>query len=247
MRRILLQWHGIRIYSYPAMLYLGIVLGVNSATFAARHHGLDPTLFHLAILFLLIPALVGARLLFVAVHWDIFRAEPGRIWRRSDGGAALYGGLILTLLLSFPLLNFMNISVAAFWDATAIAMLIGMIPTKFGCFLNGCCAGRTTRGRLAVYLPNELGEWAHRVPAQLLEAGLAALLLILSVAVWQRFPMDGVLFLTALGGYGIGRWWLESTREAIDSVGSLNLHKAISAALVLVSISSLTLIWFRSS
>jgi phosphatidylglycerol:prolipoprotein diacylglycerol transferase len=247
MRRVLLQWHGIRIYSYPAMLYLGIVLGVIRATCAARHHGLDPTRFHLAILVLLMPALVGARLLFVAVHWDIFRAEPSRIWRRSDGGAALYGGLILALLLSFPLLKVMNIPVAAFWDATAITMLIGMIPTKFGCLLNGCCAGRVTQGWLAVYLPNERGAWRRRVPAQLLEAGLAALLLILSMAAWERFPVDGVLFLTALGGYGIGRWWLESIREAIDSVGSLNLHKAISAALVLVSMSSLALIWFRSS
>lgn len=243
MRRILFQWLGIRIYAYPAMLYLGMVFGVIGGTYTAALHGLDPTRVYSAMLLLLLPALVGARLLFVASHWEVYRREPSRIWRRSEGGAALYGGLLASFLFSPPLLAALGISVAAFWDAAAVAMLIGMVPTRFGCLLNGCCAGRPTDGALALHLPNAQGVWYRRVPAQPLEAGLAVLLLVISITARRRFPFDGVLFLTALAGYGLGRWWLESTREVIDRVGSLSLHRVISASLVALSMVGLLLIW----
>jgi phosphatidylglycerol---prolipoprotein diacylglyceryl transferase len=224
------------------MLYLGMVLGVFGGTYTAALHGLDPARVYGAMLLLLPPALVGSRLLFAALHWDLYRSQPSRIWKRSDGGAALYGGLLLTLALSLPLLPAMRISVAAFWDAAAVTILIGMIPTKFGCLLNGCCAGRPTERALALYLPNEQGVWRRRLPAQLLEAGLAFILLVISIAAWMRFQFDGVLFLTASAGYGIGRWWLESTREIVDRVGSLSVHRAISAGLAALSVACLALI-----
>jgi phosphatidylglycerol:prolipoprotein diacylglycerol transferase len=242
MRRVLFQWGRIRIHSYPAMLYLGMVLGVVGGTYVAAVHGLNPARVYGAMLLLLSPALIGSRLLFAALHWDFYRSQPSRIWKRSDGGAALYGGLLLTLALSLPLLRAMGIAIAAFWDAAAVTILIGMIPTKFGCLLNGCCAGRPTERALALYLPNEQGVWRRRLPAQPMEAGLALILLVISIAVWRRFPFDGVLFLTASAGYGIGRWWLESTRENIDRVGSLNVHRAISAVLAAISMAGLALI-----
>src|SRR5207237_515084 len=82
---------------------------------------------------LVLPALLGARLLFVASNWGLYRGEPARIWRRADSGAALYGGLIVSFLLSLPLLRALGISVGEFWDATIVTMLIGMAFTKIGC------------------------------------------------------------------------------------------------------------------
>ena len=61
------------------------------------------TVFAVASVALIIPALIGSRLLFVFSHWDIYRRDLSRIWRRSEGGMAMYGGLILTVPLSIPL------------------------------------------------------------------------------------------------------------------------------------------------
>ena len=104
-----------------APFYLGMVFGVIGGTYMAALHGLDPTRVYSAMLLLLLPALVGARLLFIASHWEVYRREPSRIWRRSEGGAALYGGLLASFLFSLPLLAALGISVAAFWDAAAVA------------------------------------------------------------------------------------------------------------------------------
>src|SRR5689334_14640788 len=123
------------------MLYAGTVTGIILATRWAESEGLPAGRVNAALLILVLPAVVGARLLFVATHWDRFRREPRRIWSRTDGGAALYGGLILALVLSLPLLHALGIPFGAFWDAGSIAMMTGMVFARVGCLLTGCCAG----------------------------------------------------------------------------------------------------------
>src|SRR5437879_9612366 len=173
MRQVLFEWHGMKVYAYTAMLYLGLVFGVTGGTYAGTHHGLAPGPLYASMLLLILPALLGARLLFVASKWDFYRRDPFRIWRRADGGASLYGGLIVSFLLSFPLLRAMGISVGAFWDATIVTMLIGMVFTKFGCLLNGCCGGRQTNSKPELAFPNMPAVRGRRFPTQLLQAGTA--------------------------------------------------------------------------
>src|SRR5258708_7659419 len=124
MRRVLFQWRGITVYSYPTMLYLGVVSGVIGGTYGASVHGLDPVRIFPAMLLLVVAALAGSRLCFVAINWNAFRDYPGRFWRRSEGGAAQYGGLALAFLVSLPLLRSLDIPIGGFWDAGIVTILI---------------------------------------------------------------------------------------------------------------------------
>jgi phosphatidylglycerol---prolipoprotein diacylglyceryl transferase len=214
--------------AYPVLLYAGAVSGIIAGAGWAASHGLAARKANAAMLLLLIPALLGARLLFVAFHWNLYRGQPGRILRRTEGGAALYGGLILSFLTSVWLLPVLGIDLWAFWDAGAIAMLVGMIFTKVGCLLNGCCAGRPIRNR--------------RLPSQLLEAGLAGLVLLGSVRAGGDSQVAGTLFFTALAGYGAGRWLLEPMRETTNRIRGVSLNRVISAGLVVVAIARFLLL-----
>lgn len=245
MQRVLWRWRKVEIHSYPAMLYLGLVFGVVAGNYAANLTGLDSARVFVATLILLVPALVGARLLYVASHWETYRLEPTRIWRRSEGGAAMYGGLPLSLIVSIPLLRLLQLSFGAFWDVATFTILIGMIFTRMGCLLNGCCGGRPTEGRFALYLPDHRGIWKRRIPTQLLEAGWAVLLLLGAIGLSDRLPFPGALFLYFLAGYGMGRIVLEFTRNEQDRVGKLTIHQAMSVLLVAISITVLTAAWLR--
>ncbi len=247
MFRVLFQWRGIQIHSYPAMLYLGLVAGVIAGTYSSSLYGLNSARVYTAMILLIAPALIGSRLLFVAAHWERFRHEPRRIFRRSDGGAMMYGGLLLSLALSVPLLRRLEISFAGFWDMAAITILVGMIPVRIGCLLNGCCSGRPTSGKFGIVAPNENGVWRRRMPSQLLEAALAVVLLIASTFLRARFPYEGMLFLTAAFGYGAGRCWLEANRESTVRIGNLNLQLTIWGALAGFSAMSLLVIWLHRS
>ena len=82
----------------------------------------------------------------------------------------MFGALPLILPLSLPLLVFLKLPLGTFWDVAAISILVGMIFTRIGCLLNGCCGGRRVGGR--------------RLPTQPLEAAFAAVLLAGAIAAW---------------------------------------------------------------
>ena len=242
MRPILFQWSGYRVFSYPAMLYIGTVLGVLAGNRAAHAVGLDAFRVWIATLTLFAAALVGARLLFVGIEWQRHGRYPHRIFDRNQGGAAQYGGLLVAVPLSWPLLAALDLPVALFWDVAVITILVGMTVTRVGCLLNGCCAGREVR-RLGVTLPNERGEWRRRVPTQILEGALALTLLALGLRAWPALPAPGALFLLLAGGYAAARLVLETLREHPPAARPFNVQHAISLGIAVVSFMSLATLW----
>jgi phosphatidylglycerol:prolipoprotein diacylglycerol transferase len=240
--RSLPLWERLRRNSYVCMLYVGAIAGILAGTQWAEMHGLPAPKVFLIMLLIFPAALAGARALFVALQWDDFRSHRARIWSTSEGGAALYGGLILSFLMSLPLLWAMRLPLGAFWDAVAIALLVGMIFTRTGCALQGCCAGRPSQSRLALSMPDVNGVWGRRLPFPLFEAGVAAVTLAVCIRYLGK-SSGGFLFLGALAMYASGRWLLEPTREKMDRVGGWSVHRIISAVLIALAITGFLLIW----
>lgn len=223
------------------MLYLGCVVGITIGAQIAGHDGIDPVRFALAAFILFIPALIGGRLWYVVKHLETFRVDPRRIWRPGDGGAALDGGIILMVAVSVPLLALADISFWQFWDAATFSLIIGCIITRFGCTMNGCCAGRPTAGPLGWWLPNHRGEWARRFPTPLLEAAWCAVLLIGAIGARAYMPFTGALFPTAIALYAVGRIALEPTRESADPARTILFNVIVASALFAVAAATLIL------
>ena len=242
MRPVLFTWGRIRVYSYPAMLYLGLVFGITAGNYMANLTGQDTARAYAATILLLIPALAGARLVFVALHWNVYQAHTERIWRRSDGGMSMYGGLPLSLPLSVPLLSALGLGFGAFWDVAGVTMLVGLILTRIGCFLNGCCAGRPSIGRFALCLPNHDGTNVRRIPTQLFESAWGAVVLLTGLSVREHLPIQGELFVFILGMYAAGRSLLEFCREhTADRRWMGTLERAFSPVLAALAFGFLTL------
>ena len=238
MTRVLFRWGGINLYSYPVMLYFGIVIGILAGALAAPLEGVTADRFIVVAVALVMPAIVGSRLLFVALHWKTYRCEPARVWNRAEGGMALYGGLVLAIAVSLPLVRGIGISFGAFWDAATFSLLLGTAITRIGCLLNGCCCGRPTSGWFAMTLPNVQGVWRRRIPTQLLEAGFALTLFFALLTVKLSGFFRGPIFPLGLGAYSLYRLALEGAREFRTDILPLRL---ISAALVVAAL----ILWRR--
>lgn len=242
MHRILFQWRGFTVFSYPAMLYFGLVAGVVAGNWGAHIVGANALRVFVATLILIPPSIAGARLLYVATHWPEYRNRRERIWDRNEGGMAMYGGLPVMLLLSMPVLALIGIPFAQFWDVASLTIMMGLMFTKVGCLLNGCCAGRPSDSRIAMLLPGLRGQWQKRIPVQLLEAGWAAVVLALASTLLGRLPFEGAVFLVVAAVYGVGRIALESLREHSPG-SSIALGHTVSFATVLTAVALLILNW----
>jgi prolipoprotein diacylglyceryltransferase len=126
---------------------------------------------------------------------------------------------------------------------TTFTILVGMIFTRIGCLLNGCCAGRSSKKWGSLYLPNHLDVWEKRVPTQCLEALWAAVLLISAMVLWRRLPFAGALFLLATAGYASGRMVLECLREPEPGANRFTIYHAMSTIMLLLSLAALTAAW----
>jgi phosphatidylglycerol:prolipoprotein diacylglycerol transferase len=231
MRPILFHWHGLTVWSYPAFLYIGLVLGVLAGNVASHAAGIDARAVFETTFLLLLPGLVGARLLFVATHWSDFRGDLRRIFVRSEGGAAQYGALLVIVPLSVPVTWLMGVPLGEFWDAATFTILVGAVFTRIGCLLNGCCAGRPVRV-WGLLLRNRAGVWARRVPTQPLESLLAAGLLVGATFAWRSRPFAGAVFLATMAAYGAGRLGLESLRERPARSPGWTIHHLLSFMLI---------------
>lgn len=225
------------------MLYIGLVLGVVAGNVAAHAAGLDALRVYIATIVLIVPALIGARLLFVLSEWETYRRNPRRIWDRGEGGFMMYGAVPVMLLCSVPLLRALHLGFGVFWDVSTFTILVGMIFTRIGCLLNGCCGGRATRGWFGIRLPNTQGTWQKRVPTQVLEAACAAVLLLVAIVMWRRTPFPGALFLLIMLSYASARLLLELARERVGHGSQFRIAYALSVIFVLSSISALVLSW----
>lgn len=244
MRRVLFRAHGVTVWSYPALLYAGLVCGFYVMYAVAPSVGMPRGPAAAAALILFAPAIAGSRLWFVLDHWTIYRRQPQRIWRHSEGGLTLYGGLVLALLLSPAVLTALGLHFAAFWDAATFTILVGMIFTRAGCLLNGCCSGRRSDGRLGLRLPNHAGHWERRYPVALLEMASSASLLGASVLLLELGAPRGTIFGVALAGYACVRFALDRLRA--PSPSSNASHRLALAAFVACSLAASSVGWLAS-
>jgi phosphatidylglycerol---prolipoprotein diacylglyceryl transferase len=237
MRPVLFTWRGAPVSSYAVMLYFGLVFGTFAAGASAQAQGLHANAVAVAILALLAPAVLGARLAFVAGHWSTFRADPRRIFGRRRSGAVAYGAL-LAVPASVPLLLALGIPFGSFWDAGAVGFLTATIFLRAGCLLNGCCSGRATRSRFGIVVRDHRGRRVRRIPTPVLEAISAAAILAGAAAAEGRMPFHGALFLSTLAAYATGRFAIDFTRDAPGRHGGLTVVQRLSASFVVLSLAA---------
>ena len=165
-------------------------------------------------------AVVGARVLFVALHARTFLADPWETFRIWHGGFAQVGGIMGAAVSVSVTCRRRGLSVAAFADGAAPGLVLGMAIGRIGCFLGGCCYGVPCSQPWGVRFqlhdqPGVLTPPSH--PTQLYEA--FAHLILLSILLWwglrSRCPGDTALL--TVSGYGLLRLAVEPFRTGDPS------------------------------
>ncbi len=204
----------VEIHSYGAMLMLGFVAGILLSRREARRLGLSVDLPLDLGIWILVAAVVCARLVFVALNWPDFAPRPAEalyVWR--EGGLSFHGGLLGGVAAT---LVFAHARRTSFWTIAGMmtpGLALGYGIARLGCFLNGCCYGAPTSLPWGVKFPTAELPNIARHPTQIYAAlGSFAILGIL-MAIRKRLGSPGQLFLVYLMLYSVMRAGIEVLRR----------------------------------
>src|SRR5690349_4422107 len=87
------------VYSYGVLLAAAYLAGLQLAVVRGRRMGLDGARVMDLGIYLIIAALVGAKLMLIAVDFAYFRNSPRELLSLVRAGGVFYGGLIAAFLV----------------------------------------------------------------------------------------------------------------------------------------------------
>ncbi len=237
------------VYSYGVLLALAYLAGLQLAVVRARRAGVDATKVMDFGIYLIIAALVGAKLMLVVVDFDYFAERPRELFSLVRAGGVFYGGLLGALLAAAWLARRYRFSLWRTADLFAPGIALGHIVGRFGCLLAGCCYGRPTDlpwgitftdPVAAANVGTPLGEALH--PTQLYDAGAELLILLVLLATERRGrPFDGRTFWAYILLYGVSRFVIEMFRgDPRGMVMDLSTSQFVSVLMVPIA---LVMLW----
>jgi phosphatidylglycerol:prolipoprotein diacylglycerol transferase len=219
MHPILFDLGGFTIYAYGVLLAAAYLLGLQFALVRARPRGLDRQLVMDLGIWIIISALVGAKLLLLIVDFKEFTSNPTALFSLARSGGVFYGGLIAAVVVALLYLHRHKMPLWPTTDVFAPGIALGHVVGRFGCLMAGCCFGRpasvpwaiTFRNPAALPQGTPLGVPLH--PTQLYEAGAEALILAFLLVFERRGrPFPGRTFWSYMLLYGISRLIIEVYR-----------------------------------
>jgi phosphatidylglycerol:prolipoprotein diacylglycerol transferase len=233
------------VYSYGVLLALAYLAGLQLAVVRARRAGLDSARVMDLGIYLIIAALIGAKLMLVAVDFNYFRTQPREILSLVRAGGVFYGGLIAAFFAGMWLIRRYKLPRWTTADLIAPGIALGHIVGRFGCLLAGCCYGRPTDVPWAITFTDPVAATNVGTPlqiplhpTQLYDAGAEALILILLLATERRGrPFAGRTFWLYMLLYAISRFIIEIYRgDERGTIFGMSTSQFVSVVIVPVSV-----------
>jgi phosphatidylglycerol:prolipoprotein diacylglycerol transferase len=233
------------VYSYGVLLALAYLAGLQLAVVRARHMGLDGARVMDLGIYLIIAALVGAKLMLVVVDFDYFVGQPGELLSLVRAAGVFYGGLLAAFAVAVLLIRRYRLPLWKTTDVFAPGIALGHIVGRFGCLLAGCCYGRATDlpwgitftdPAAAANVGTPLGIPLH--PTQLYEAGAELVILVALLATERRGrPFPGRTFWSYLLLYAVSRFVIEFFRgDERGMLFGLSTSQAVSVVLAPIAV-----------
>jgi phosphatidylglycerol:prolipoprotein diacylglycerol transferase len=235
----------ITVYTYGVLLAAAYLLGLQLAIVRARKRELDATRVMDLGIYIIISALIGAKLLLLVTDFQTFRNNPGELLTLARSGGVFYGGLILAVVVALFYIRRVGLPLWTTCDVFAPGIALGHVIGRFGCFFAGCCFGKPTSVPWAITFTDPfaaanvgtpLNVPLH--PTQLYEAGAEFLILVLLLST-ERFGrrFAGRTFWLYMLLYAVSRFFIEFFRgDERGAVGSLSTSQFISVLLVALAI-----------
>ena len=233
---------------YGICIAIAVLCGIAMACYEAKRTGQDSEVYMDLAIYEVIFSVIGARIYYVIFKWDYYSKHLSELFNLRNGGLAIYGAVIAAVLTAYIYGRVKKISFPLMIDTAGLGLVLGQIIGRWGNFFNREAFGDYTNNLFAMQLPvsairgNEITDIMEansvviegikfvQVHPTFLYEGLWNLGVFILMNIFKRHKaFDGEVFLLYLGGYGIGRFWIEGLRT--DQLRFWNTEIAVSQVL----------------
>ena len=249
---------------YGIIIGIGIALGYIVASFQATRTGQDKEVYLDFAMYAVIISIIGARIYYVVFSWDDYKDDLVQIFNLRAGGLAIYGGVIGGVATAFVYSKIKKMKFTLLADTACAGLLTGQIIGRWGNFFNREAFGDYTNNLLAMRLSTydvsqnaitrkmlEMAEEGGYVgfvqvpPTFLYESVWNLFILIIILIYTKHKKFEGELFLIYMGGYGLGRAFIEGLRTDQLTIGNTGIAVSQVLAFSLFIISTIIIVYKR--
>ena len=248
MHPILIEFGKVTLYTYGVLLAAAYLLGLQLARVRARRRGLDANRVLDLGIYIIISALIGAKLLLLVTDFRAFTANPADLLTLARSGGVFYGGLILAVIVALWYIRRVGLPLWTTCDVFAPGIALGHVVGRFGCLFAGCCWGKPTSMPWGITFTDPfaqanvgtpLNQPLH--PTQLYEASAEFLILVLLLWTERKGrPFPGRTFWLYMLLYAVSRFIIEFFRDdPRGMVGMFSTSQFISLVLAPLAVGML--------
>jgi len=211
--------------TYGVLLALALIAALYTVVRLGRREGVDPGRLIDFSTWLIVAALLGAKVLMIVTDWSFYRAHPGQIFSLAtlEAGGVFYGGFITATFFAIWYIRTYRLPLWKMFDVYAPAIALGQSIGRMGCFSAGCDYGVPSHSSWAITFTSEFAHQMTGVPLgvplfpwQPVES--AIMLAIFGILIWRyrHKSRDGEIFLLYLALYAVARFSMEFLRGDQD-------------------------------
>lgn len=142
---ILVTFGPIVIHWYGLMLALGFLAGFGLLYLLFKKYGRDTEQIYTLVMYIVIPALIGARLYYIMYAWKFYVHDLLGVFRVWEGGLAIHGVLIGGILGLWLYARKYKESIWELLDLLAPCVIAGQIVGRWGNYFNQELHGTPTQ------------------------------------------------------------------------------------------------------
>jgi phosphatidylglycerol:prolipoprotein diacylglycerol transferase len=212
---------------------LGILAGTWAAARLARRRRLDPSVVWDATVWIVVAAMVGARLFHVVVYVPTYYlADPWQILAVWNGGLSMFGGFICAVAAGLWFLQRRKLALLAYCDTLAYGLPLGIGIGRIGCFLIHDHPGTLTHFLLGV----RFADGSVRHDLGLYESIYGFALAIVFYVLFRSNAKPSTYLATFLITYGLFRFAADFLRVIDTRYLGLTPAQFLSVLMVLAGI-----------